>query len=98
MRSARVTCSTASSTPDLVGMGPVYLNALLMDTLGAFLHKSKPLLDLVFQKLKGSLIFVLEFLQLLTERVLLTTPRNAGGCRTRTTVELFCDVIIHTVA
>jgi predicted ATPase len=49
-------------------MGP---NALLFDTLGRFLRECELLLDLVFQKMKSNLVFVLEFLRLLAKRELL---------------------------
>ena len=56
---------------DLEEPGLMGLTTLLSDTLGTFLRKCKLLLDMVFQKMKRNLVFVLGFLWLLTKRELL---------------------------
>ena len=60
-----------ATTPGLEGLGLVDLNALLTATLGTFLCECKPLSALVFPKMKGNLIFVMELLRPLAETGLL---------------------------
>ena len=48
-------------------MGLVDLNALLVNTLGAFTLECEPLLEPDTKKMKGVLIVVLEFQRLLVE-------------------------------
>ena len=59
-------------------MSPTDLNALPADTPWTFLREYKTQLDLVFQKMSGNTIFVLEFLRLLAESGLL--EYNARKC------------------
>ena len=56
---------------DLEEPSPIGLITLLSDTMGTFLCTYELLWNLVFQKMKSNLVFVLEFLRLLAKRELL---------------------------